>query len=102
MKGKNVSLRGLRKLADMSDGVLPGIPLVEICGDKRVLIEHHQGVVAYGNWEICVKVCYGILSVIGERLTLTCMTKEQLVICGRIDGVRLLRKGNADGGKNHM
>ena len=97
MKGKNVRLRSLQKLGGMSDGVLPGIPLVEICGDQRVLIEHHQGVVAYGDCEICVKVRYGILSVIGTRLTLARMTREQLVICGCVDGVRLLRKGGADG-----
>ena len=90
MRNKNGSRR-LEQLRDMSDGVLPGIPLVEISDDRRVLIEHHQGVIAYGCCEICVRVRYGTLSVNGSRLTLARMTKEQLVICGCIESVRLQR-----------
>lgn len=69
-------------------------PLVEISGEKRVLIENHRGVSQYGREQICVKVSYGQLSVRGNGLTLAQMTKEQLVICGRIDGVSLLRRGS--------
>lgn len=78
-------------LRELSDGVLPGIPLVEISDDRRVLIEHHRGVVTYGSCEICVRVRYGIISVIGTGLNLARMTRDQLVICGCIDAVRLLR-----------
>lgn len=91
MKRQRDGIRQLVKLHDLGDGVLPGVPLVEISGDCRVLIEHHQGVIAYGDQEICVRVRYGILSVSGSGLRLARMTKEQLVICGCIDGVRLLK-----------
>ena len=91
MKGQRKNVERLVKLRELSDGVLPGVPLVEISGDRRVLIEHHQGVVAYGCREICVRVRYGILEVSGCGLNLALMTKEQLVICGIIDGVRLIR-----------
>lgn len=93
MKRQKDGIRQLVKLHDLGDGVLPGVPLVEISGDRRVLIEHHQGVVAYGCHEICVRVRYGILSVSGSSLNLARMTKEQLVICGCIDGVRLMKSG---------
>lgn len=90
MGNKNFSRR-LEKLGEMNDGVLPGIPLVEISGDRRVLIEHHRGVIAYGCCEICVRVKYGTVSVTGTGLNLVRMTKDQLVICGCIESVRLLR-----------
>lgn len=96
MKQNKKGFHRLEKLGDLSDGVLPGIPLVEISDDRRVLIEHHRGVVAYGCCEICVRVRYGMVSVIGSNLNLARMTKEQLVICGCIEGVRLQRTG---GGK---
>ena len=96
MKGNNNGARRLDRLRDMSDGVLPGIPLVEISDDRRVLIEHHRGVIAYGCCEICVRVRYGTVAVSGTGLTLARMTKEQLVICGCIESVRLQRIG---GGK---
>lgn len=88
--------RWLDRLADQAD--LPGeagmgLPLVELAGDRRVLIERHQGVIQYGKEQICVKVRYGCVTVIGCGLELARMTKEQLIICGRIDGVRLERRG---------
>lgn len=87
--------RWLDRLADQAD--LPGEagigqPLVELAGDRRVLIEHHQGVIQYGKEQICVKVRYGTVLVTGCGLELARMTKEQLVICGRIDSVTLNRR----------
>ncbi len=90
---KRNGIRQLEKLRELGDGVLPVVPLVEISGDRRVLIEHHQGVVAYGRHEICVRVRYGVLSVRGSGLNLARMTKEQLVICGCIECVHLIKNG---------
>ena len=78
--------------ADLPGESLPGVPLVEISGDGRVLIEHHFGVTVYSRERICVKVKFGQIAVCGCGLELIRMTKEQLVISGRIDGVSLLRR----------
>ena len=72
---------------------IPGKPLVEIAGDSRVLIEGHRGVREYSRERICVKVSYGQVLVCGSCLQLRCMSKERLVICGRIESVTLGRKG---------
>ena len=82
----------LDRLADQAD--LPGEaqPLMELAGDRRVLIEHHQGVTQYGSGCICVKVKYGLLSVEGCGLELARMSREQLIITGRIDQIRLIRR----------
>lgn len=96
MKRQKIGTKGPDLLRDVEAGVLPGVPLVEITGDHRVLIEHHRGVVAYGCQEICVRVKYGRISVRGSALRLARMTREQLVICGCIEGVQLIRSG---GGK---
>lgn len=71
----------------------PGLPLVEICGQRRVLIENHRGVLSYGTELIRVCVSYGAVEVRGCGLELARMTREQLVICGRIDSVSLVRRG---------
>lgn len=96
MKHKSREIRQPAQLREVTDGVLPGVPLVEISGTGRVLIEHHRGVVAYGCNEIRVRVRYGLLAVCGSGLNLARMTKDQLVICGCIDGVSLLRNGGAE------
>ena len=72
----------------------PRQPLVEISGDRRVLVENHKGVTVYGCNEIHVKVSYGCLHICGKNLELAQMTKQQLVITGVISGVSLCR-GNS-------
>ena len=78
--------------ADLQDELLPGIPLVEIAGDGRVLIEHHFGVTEYGRCQVCVRVKYGFVIVTGSRLEFSRMTRDILIISGRIDCVRLERR----------
>ena len=91
--------KGRYFLERLADGVdlpsepLPGQPIVEIAGDRRVLIENHFGVKEYSRERIGVKVKYGVVTVCGCGLELIRMTKEQLVISGRIDGVTLARRG---------
>ena len=78
--------------ADLPDEPIPGQPLVEIAGERRVLIERHSGVTEYGRQQICVKVKYGTVCVTGQGLELTRMTKEQLIISGCIECVKLERR----------
>lgn len=77
--------------ADLPSERLPGQPLIEVAGDRRVLIENHIGITAYGCTEIHVKVCYGAVRICGQGLELANMTKQQLVITGKIDCVTLQR-----------
>lgn len=86
-------LERLAEGADLPGEAMPGQPLVELAGDHRVLIENHNGVTEYGRERISVRVRYGQLVVCGCGLELARMTKEQLVIIGRIDGVTLHRRG---------
>lgn len=75
-------------------GEIPGIPLVEIAGEHRVLIERHNGVTEYDDSRICVRVKYGQVCVCGGALTIAQMTCAKIVICGRIDSVTLIRRGS--------
>lgn len=83
------------RLADgiaLSEEVMPGKPLVEICGNDRVLIENHRGVKGYGQERIIVAVTYGEIHICGRCLQLHRMSRERLVIRGRIDHVALHRR----------
>ena len=66
--------------------------LVEIAGCDRVLIEHHCGVVGYGCHQICVKVKFGTVTILGRNLELKRMNGEQLIVSGCIEGVQLDRR----------
>jgi sporulation protein YqfC len=78
--------------SDLISEQLPGQTIVELAGDRRVLIENHFGVKAYGREQIIVKVKYGYVCVCGCGLELLRMNREQLVIRGRIDEISLRRK----------
>lgn len=83
----------LGRLMDEADlDALPGHPVVELAGDSRVLIENHFGVTEYGMDRITVAMGYGQVSILGGRLEILRMTREQLVICGRITGLELKRR----------
>lgn len=72
--------------------LVPGVPLLEIAGQCRVLIENHRGIIAYSPCQIAVRVQFGSYRITGCDLKIAKMGKEQLVIQGRIDSVQLLRR----------
>lgn len=76
---------------DLPGESLPRQPLLELCGDKRVLIENHGGVMEYGMEKIQVRVKYGAICICGSGLRLCRMSGQQLVITGKIETVNVLR-----------
>ena len=86
--------RDLWDRLDLPGESLPGQVVVEITSENRVLIEHHCGVREYSRERIGVKVKYGMLQVCGSCLELRCMTREQLVISGKIDCIVLKRRNS--------
>lgn len=72
--------------------ILSKDPIVEIAGQNRVLIENHQGILVYAIEEIQIKVKYGKLCVFGNDLMLQQISKEQLVITGNIETLKIIRR----------
>ena len=87
MKSKQKLLKALADGMDLP--TLPGLPVAEIWGTGRVVVENHEGILAYNRKEILVKTAYGQMKIIGQKLELTSMTDAQLIITGKIEGVHL-------------
>ena len=81
----------LASVTDLPDERLPGQTLVEIMDDRRVLIEKHQGVCLYEPTMIHVKVKFGTVCICGCNLEIARMIKEQLIITGTVECVKLIR-----------
>ncbi len=92
MKRTSKMMQWLADNMDLPETPLPGIPVVELAGDRRVLIEGHCGVSEYSRERVCVKVAYGSVCITGCGLDLARMSRERLVIRGRIDQVQLQRR----------
>lgn len=91
-KGRSIIQR-IAEETELTEVPFPGQPIVEIAGDCRVLIENHLGVMAYSRESILVKVRFGCICVAGCGLELLRMSKDQLIIRGKIEGVTLQRRG---------
>ena len=92
MKKERNILQWLAEGADLAGEPLPGQSLVELAGDSRVLIENHHGVVEYSPCRIGAAVRFGRVLVCGHCLELVQMTREQLVITGKVESITLIRK----------
>ena len=87
-------LRNAADHAELIDEVLPGQTVVEVIGEGRVLVEGHDGVLEYSDFEIGVKTGYGVAKIGGSNLKLTIMDKNRLVITGVVQHVELLRRAD--------
>lgn len=82
----------MRKLSDQLNATMepmPGIPLLELFGYDRLLIENHKGIIYYASDKISIKVKFGVISVLGHGLELACMTGNKIVILGEIISINL-------------
>lgn len=91
-KGQSIWQR-LADSTDLPGETLPGMSVVELLGDSRVLVEHHRGVREYSRETIGIRLQWGILQVEGVDLELTRMTRHQLIISGVIRQLTVSRRG---------
>lgn len=82
----------LSEAVDFPQELLRGTPLVELTDHTRVLIENHGGVMEYERERICVRVRYGTLIILGNKLQICRMSSSQLVIVGQIQRLELDRE----------
>lgn len=68
-------------------------PLLELCGEHRILIENHNGVEAYSSERINVKTRSALIRITGSNLEICRMSVAQLVIIGNIKEITLFKGG---------
>ena len=68
------------------------LPLTELAGNRRVLIENHQCIMQFTPHCICVKVSFGCIRVTGQNLALSQMSCTKLVIDGDVESVVFQKK----------
>ncbi len=92
MKQKKSVLQQLLDHTDLAEESIPGKPIVEVLGDRRILVENHCGITEYGFERICIRVCYGTICIAGSNLRLRQVTNRKLLIVGTIKGIELQRR----------
>ena len=95
MEKRKPMLSLIAEAVDAPQELLPGMPLIEITGSQRVLIENHCGVTEYERDLIRVKLSFGEVILHGSAMKITRMMKNKLVIPGNFSGLELERRGKA-------
>ena len=91
MKQRKLDTKEFLNTLNQKTDLLPGMPILEIAGQCRVLLENHRGIIAYSPCQVTVRVQFGTYNIYGCNLRIAKMGKDQLVIQGKIDNVQLSR-----------
>ena len=75
---------------DLPPDVIAGLPRLEIAGCRQLLMENHQGILEYGDEEICINGGQVIVRVKGQNLELRAMNTDDLSLEGLIFSVEFL------------
>ena len=91
MSELNRVLPELSARAGLPRELLPGVPVIELKGDRAVMIESHRGIGAYSEERITVLCRKNTVTVEGVGLQLHQMDRNRIVITGTIRAVLLER-----------
>ena len=70
-----------------------GTPVLELCGDERVLIENVKKVISFCEDEVLLTVCFGCIRITGEGLVFDYLGADRILIVGKILTIGVERKG---------
>lgn len=62
-------------------------PKVTVLGFERILIENYKGILEYQDYFIRLSTYIGIININGFNLNLEEMTKDDLLVTGKIDSI---------------
>lgn len=77
---------------NIPDQTLPGVPIVELYADRRVLIEGRCAILQYEATCIMLRCCLFNICVCGSKLCIIELSGNQLIITGNISQISM-RKG---------
>ncbi|MGE5704988.1 MAG: sporulation protein YqfC [Clostridia bacterium] len=87
--------RRLRHLAvgvlDIPQDVVLEVPRITMIGQLQMYIENHRGVLHFSESELRLLLTNGQLIVYGEQLVIRAILPEELLLEGRIGGVKYLQ-----------
>ena len=89
MKLFNIITNCIPQMLDLPDQTLPGIPIIEIYGNQRVLVDGKCRVTMFDNDRICLKSKQNNISVLGTGLRVAELSCNKTVIFGCIDSVSI-------------
>ncbi|MFC0188137.1 sporulation protein YqfC [Fictibacillus aquaticus] len=73
---------------DLPADVVMDLPRITMIGQLHIYIENHRGVLAFSNEELKLKLKQGVLVIEGEGFLIKTVMPEEILLEGKISGVR--------------
>ena len=80
-------LMQLSERLELPEEALAGAAKLTVTAGRHLRIENHRGLLEYGAERIVVNTGEQTVSIMGARLTLTAMTRQEVLIEGEIQAV---------------
>ncbi len=74
----------LSNAMNISDEILFNVPIISFVGNSEFAIENYKGIVLYSENKIKINTSIGIVTIIGDNLTLSKVLTEKITITGFI------------------
>lgn len=75
------------KLFEIPQELVSDVPKITILGFERVLVENYKCILEYQDFFIRIKMKKGLLNINGIDLAMNEMTKDDLIITGKIENM---------------
>lgn len=73
----------------MPEEVVSNVPKITIIGFDEILIENYKGILEYEEFYIRINTHIGIINISGFNLNLEQMSKDDILVTGKIDSITL-------------
>ena len=84
---KKNKISKINRLLEIPEEVSSSIPKLTNLGFKRMLVEHYKNILEYQDIFIRINTSIGIINISGFDLKMEEMTKDDIVIEGKIDSI---------------
>ena len=77
------------KILGIPDDISSDAPKITILSFEKMLIENYKCVLEYQDFFIRIKMSTGLININGYQMTMNEMTKDDIIVTGRIESVDL-------------
>lgn len=77
----------LARLFDLPEDLMLNLPRLTAVGNLQLMIENHQGILAFSASKVVIATSMGRISVTGEDLLVGAVDREVVILTGKIHDV---------------
>jgi len=74
---------------ELPPDIILDLPTMRMAGNEELVISNHKGIVEYTKEKIRVKTKLGIARILGQKLVIKEINRDDIVVTGRVDAVIL-------------